>query len=196
MGESRNTLVIWLGGVLLALLLIVISSRAGGGPNNAALQQRFAPRPTDPNAPTAQPFELPQVHLPSLPPAVQQQLTGLRDRLLGGQAVPALTPVASGPRARIEVRQVQRAGDHTQISGTITNITSAPLTIPPGAFAFRDSAGITYATTGSGGATLDPNQSTSFDLGVPAPIGRGLTLIVTLPPDPPLQQVLVVETKS
>ncbi|HRC75797.1 MAG TPA: hypothetical protein PLO33_08960, partial [Kouleothrix sp.] len=67
MGESRNTLVIWLGGVLLALLLIVISSRAGGGPNNAALQQRFAPRPTDPNAPTAQPFELPQVHLPSLP---------------------------------------------------------------------------------------------------------------------------------
>ncbi|HNP72007.1 MAG TPA: carotenoid oxygenase family protein [Kouleothrix sp.] len=62
MGESRNTLVIWLGGVLLALLLIVISSRAGGGPNNAALQQRFAPRPTDPNAPTAQPFELPQVH--------------------------------------------------------------------------------------------------------------------------------------
>jgi hypothetical protein len=68
--------------------------------------------------------------------------------------------------------------------------------VPPSAFSFRDSAGISYATAGSGGTTLQPGQSTPFDLGVPLPGERGLSLIVSLPPDPPLQQVLVVETKG
>src|SRR5689334_20054839 len=105
MRENRNTLPMWLGGFLLALVLILISNRAGGV-NNPALVQRFAPRPTDPNAPTAEPYQLPQVHLPSLPPAVQQVVTGVRDRLAGGEAVPALTPVATGPRVRVEVSEV------------------------------------------------------------------------------------------
>lgn len=196
MSDNRNTLTIWLGGILLALVLIVISTRAGGGFNNAALSQRFIPRPTDPNAPTSESFQLPQVNLPSLPPTLQQQITSLRDRLIGGQAVPALTPVASGPRARVEVTQIKRSGDHVQISGNITNMTSAALPIPPGAFTFRDSRGITYATTTSGGTTLQANQSTSFDLGVPVDAAHGLTLILTLPPDAPLQQTLIVEPQS
>jgi hypothetical protein len=195
MRENRNMLPMWLGGLILALILIAISNRAGGGVNNPALIQRFAPRPTDPNAPTAQPFQLPQVHLPSLPPAVQGVVTSLRDRLAGGEAVPALTPVASGPRARVEVAEIKRASDHLQVRGKIANITDAPLTIPPGAFSFRDSQGITYATAGSGGTTLQPGQSTSFDLGVPLPPNLGLTLILSLPPDQPLEQILVVETK-
>lgn len=196
MGDNRNALTMWLGGILLALVLIVISTRAGSGFNNAALSQRFIPRPTDPNAPTSESFQLPQVNLPSLPPALQQQITSLRDRLIGGQAVPALTPIASGPRARVEVTQIKRSGDHVQISGSITNITSAVLTIPPGAFTFRDSRGITYATTTSGGTTLQANQSTSFDLGVPVDAAHGLTLILTLPPDAPLQQTLLVEPQG
>ncbi|HNP85105.1 MAG TPA: hypothetical protein PKK78_03140 [Kouleothrix sp.] len=196
MGDNRNALTMWLGGILLALVLIVISTRAGSGFNNAALSQRFIPRPTDPNAPTSESFQLPQVNLPSLPPALQQQITSLRDRLIGGQAVPALTPIASGPRARVEVTQIKRSGDHVQISGSITNITSAVLTIPPGAFTFRDSRGVTYATTTSGGTTLQANQSTSFDLGVPVDAAHGLTLILTLPPDAPLQQTLLVEPQG
>lgn len=193
MGESRSTFSMWLGGVLLALLLIAISTRAGGGINTPALQQRFAPKPTDPSAPTAESFQLPSVNLPSLPPSVQQVITAARDRLAGGESAPALTPMASGPRARVEVRQVKRAGEQLQVSGTIANTTSAPLTIPPGAFSFRDSQGVLYATSGSGSATLQPGQSTSFDLGVPVPPERGLTLILILPPDPPLEQMLVVE---
>ncbi|KPV50861.1 hypothetical protein SE17_24485 [Kouleothrix aurantiaca] len=193
MGENQNTTLMWLGGVVIALLLIVISTRAGGGLNNPVLIQKFAPRPTDPNAPPDSSFQLPQVNLPSLPPAIQQQVTSLRDRLLGGQAVPALTPVATGPRARVQVGQVKRSGDHLQINGTVTNISSAALTIPPGAFSFRDSRGISYATTTSGGTTLQPNQSTSFDLGVPVSSDRGLTLVLMLPPDPPLEQILVIE---
>ena len=195
MREDRNPLPMWIGGLLLALVLIVISNRASGGVSNPALIQRFAPKPTDPNAPTAQPFELPQVSLPSLPPALQGVFTGLRDRLAGGHAIPALTPQASGPRVRVEVAQVKRAGERVQVSGKITNITSTTVAIPPGAFSFRDSRGITYATVGSGSTTLQAGQSTSFDLGVPLPPELGLTLILTVPPDQPLEQILVVETK-
>jgi hypothetical protein len=193
MRDNRPALSAWIGGVLLALILILISTR-GGGVNSTALTRHFAPRPLDPRAPTAQPFQLPQVHLPNLPESVQRPLIALRDRFARGQAVPALTPVASGPRLRVEVREVNRTGDSAQVSGAVTNISDAPLEIGVGAFTFRDSAGTTYAASG-GGTTLPPGQSTTLDLSVPLPAGRGLTLIVTLPPDPPLEQVLVVETK-
>src|SRR5215216_6281367 len=139
MRDNRSTLPMWLGGLLLALVLIVISNRAGGGVNNPALIQRFAPRPTDPNAPTAQPYQLPQVSLPNLPPPLAHALTSLRERLAGGEAIPALTPVASGPRVRVEVGEVKRIGERIQVRGKIANITDAPLAIPPGAFSFRDS---------------------------------------------------------
>jgi hypothetical protein len=194
MRDNRSTLPMWLGGLLLALALILISNRAGGV-NNPALIQRFAPGPTDPNAPTAQPYQLPQVSLPNLPPAVQRAVTSMRERLAGGEAIPALTPVASGPRVRVEVGEVKRTGEHVQVRGKITNITDAPVAIPPGAFSFRDSRGVLYATSGSAGTTLQPGQSTSFDLGVPLPPDLGMTLILTLPPDLPLEQILVVETK-
>jgi hypothetical protein len=190
MRDDRPTFPIWIGGILLALILILISTR-GGGVNTPALTRRFAP---DPHAPTAQPFQLPQISLPGLPEGMRRTLTGLRDRFASGQAVPALTPVASGPRLRVEVREVKRSGQQVTISGAVTNISGAVLAIPLGAFAFRDSAGTTYAASGAG-TTLQPGQSTALDLAVPLPAGRGLTLVVTLPPDPPLEQVLVVETK-
>jgi hypothetical protein len=195
MRDERQNLPMWLGGILLALVLILISVRGGGGLGNPRLIQQFTPKPTDPSAPTAQPFELPQIHLPSLPPNVQQTYTDLRDRLAGGQAVPALTPEATGPRVRVAAGEVRRTGDTVHVRGTVNNIASGPVDIPSGAFSFRDSAGVTYGTSGSPGTTLQSGQSTAFDLAVPLPAGRGLTLILTLPPDPPLEQTLVVETK-
>jgi len=68
------------------------------------------------------------------------------------------------------------------------------LELPIDAFVFRDSAGVTYAASGRG-TTLQPGQSTTLDLTVPLPEGRGLTLVVTVPPDPPIEQILVVETQ-
>jgi hypothetical protein len=186
----------WLGGILLALVLILISVRGGAGLGNPRLIQQFTPRPTDPSAPTAQPFELPKIHLPSLPPDLRTTITDLRDRFAGGQAVPALTPEATGVRARVAVDRVRRAGDMVQVHGTVSNVADGPLEIPSGAFSFRDSAGVAYATSGTGGTTLAPGQSTPFDLSVPLPADRGLTLILTLPPDPPLEQVLAVEATT
>ena len=191
MRDTRPHLPAWIGGILLALVLIAISTR-GGGVNSAALMRRFAP---DPNAPTAAPLQLPKIDLSQLPEGVRQTVASLRDRYAGGEAVPALTPVVSGLRLRVEVGQVKRNGEQVQVSGTVSNIGDAALELPIDAFVFRDSAGVTYAASGRG-TTLQPGQSTTLDLTVPLPQGRGLTLVVTVPPDPPVEQILVVETQS
>jgi hypothetical protein len=191
MRDTRPNLPAWIGGILLALVLIAISTR-GGGVNSAALMRRFAP---DPNAPTAAPLQLPKIDLSQLPEGVRQTVASLRDRYVGGEAVPALTPVASGQRLRVEVGEVKRSGEQVQIRGTVSNIGDAALELPIDAFVFRDSAGVTYAASGRG-TTLQPGQSTTLDLTVPLPQGRGLTLVVTVPPDPPIEQILVVETQS
>jgi hypothetical protein len=196
MYDRDKKIPMWIGGILLALVLILLSSRGSGGLTNPVLIGRFVPRPADPSAPTAESFQLPQVHLPSLPQAAQQALKNARDRLARGESIPALTPTTSGATATVEVGEVRRDGDHVQIKGSVTNISDAPLTIPPGAFAFRDSAGVSYSTSGSAAVTLAAGQSTTLDLGVPLPEGRGLTLVLTIPPDPPLEQVLIVETTS
>ena len=155
------------------------------------LIHRFAP---DPNAPTSAPLQLPKIDLSRLPEGVRRTVASLRDRFSGGQGVPALTPIASGPRLRVEVHEVKRNGEQVRVSGVVSNISAAALDLPIDAFVFRDSAGVTYAASGRG-TTLQPGQSTNLDLTVPLPQGRGLTLVVTLPPDPPIEQILVVETK-
>src|SRR5262245_1847753 len=188
MRDNRPNLPAWIGGILLALVLIVISTR-GGGVNSAVLIRRFAP---DPNAPTSAPLQLPKIDLGRLPEGVRQTISALRDRFAGGEAVPALTPVASGPRLRVEVAEVKRNGEQVRITGTVSNIGNAALELPIDAFVFRDSAGVTYAANGRG-TTLQPNQSTTLDLTVPLPEGRGLTLIVTVPPDPPTEHILLIQ---
>src|SRR3954471_12481937 len=142
MYDRDKKIPMWMGGILLALVLILLSNRGSGGLTTPVLIGRFVPRPTELGAPTAQPFELPQVHLPSLPPAMQDTLTKLRDRFAGGQAIPALTPRASGPRVRVDVAEVRRVGDHVQVKGSVANLSDASLSIPSGAFAFRDSGGV------------------------------------------------------
>ena len=190
MRDDRSKLPAWIAGILVALALIIISTR-GGGVNSAVLIRRFAP---DPNAPTSAPLQLPKIDLGSLPEGVRQTVASLRDRFAGGEAVPALTPIANGQRLRVEVREVKRNGEQVQVSGTVSNIGNAALDLPIDAFVFHDSAGMSYAASGRG-TTLQPGQSTTLDLTVPLPTGRGLTLVVTLPPDPPMEQILVVETK-
>jgi hypothetical protein len=191
MNESRSALPWVVFGLLIAFGLIWLAS--GGQPGrNQALEQQFKPRPLAPGEPTPAPFQLPQVSLPELPPDVQQAVAAAENQLRSGGAVPALTPVAESGRARVTVTEVRREGEVVRVRGEVGNLAGETLEIPPGAFSFRDSAGTNYATTGTGGATLAPGQGTAFDLTVPLPEGYGLALILTIPPDPPLEQVLVV----
>ncbi len=193
--EQRNSVPFWLIGVIVALVLILIGQRIGAGSANPVLIEKFAPKPTDPNAPQPQ-FELPQVSLPNLPPQLQRAVTDLRNRFAGGEAVPALTPVANSVRVKIEVSTLQRNGENVQIRGTLSNIANQPIEVPSSAFSFRDSSGVVYTLGNSGGATIQPGESTPFDLAVPLPADRGLSLIFTLPPDAPIQQTLIVATTS
>ena len=194
MSQSRGSIPFWLIGVIVAVLLILIGQRVGGGAENPVLVDTFRPDPTDASKPTPLGFELPQVDLPQLPPDVQQALQGLKDKFAAGQAVPALTPEATGVRVRVKVEQVKRQGSNVQVRGSLINIADQPLDVPASAFSFRDSAGIAYSLGGSATTTIKPGQSAPFDLSVPLPSGRGVTLIVTLPPDLPIQQTLIVET--
>lgn len=193
MNQQRNPIPFWLIGVIVALILILIGQRVGGGAN-PVLIDTFRPDPTDPSAPTPPGFQLPQVNLPQLPPEAQQAIQSVRDRFAAGEAVPALTPEATGVRARIQVQEIKRQGSNVQVRGNLTNIGDQPLQVPASAFSFRDSAGIAYSLSGSGATMVGPGQAAPFDLSVPLPEGRGLTLLVELPPDAPIQQTLIVET--
>lgn len=194
--RQHNGVPAWLGGLALAIVLIAIGLVINTGNPDPVLVQQFAPQPTDPNAPTAEPIQLPAVQLPELAPDLRDTITGLRDRFAGGEPVPALTPVATGVRARVEVNEVRRAGDTVQVRGTVYNIADQPVAIPPDAFSFRDSQGVQYSVTGSGGATIQPGDSSAFELSVPLPHDHGLVLILSLPPDPPIEQTLLVATQG
>lgn len=176
-------------GVLLALALIVV-----GGMNNGfgspELARRFAAQPPDPGDLM---LNLPRIEAPQAPPDLLRTLDDLHKRLAGGQVAMALTPTAASPRIEVRVGDLHRSGDQMVVHGSVRNLGNREVTIPPGAFTFRDSRGVRYATSSSGGVTLAPGAATDFEFTIPLPEGRGLTLIVDLPPDPPIEQVLLLE---
>jgi hypothetical protein len=192
--REESSLPYLIGGVLLAVVLILLTFRSSP-PNETVLSQRFAPQPVDPLQPTLAPFELPQVRLPDLPPDAATQISDLAEQFAGGGSIPALTPVATGPTLSVSVESLRRSGGRVSVRGTLANTGTAPIQVAPESFLFRDSAGVSYATEGSGSTSLAPGDSTSFDLSIPLPERRGLTLIVDIPPAPPLEQTLIVELR-
>jgi hypothetical protein len=187
--RPKVPMVVW--GAVLALLLILLS-RGGLGLGNPALRQRFVPRPTDPAAAPAT-GALPQFDWAQLPAGARELARDIQRRLDQGQAAPALTPqaVAQGGRLQVEISEVRPKGDGVQVLGRVTNIGATPLDVPVSAFQLRDSTGATYASTTSRSTRLAPGATTPLDLSVPLPAGRGLSLVVHLPPDPPLEQVIL-----
>jgi len=191
-GRNTPPIPIWLAGVLLALLLIVVSAVGRRGPQNDALRDQFKPQPTDPAAPTAAPL----LSLDQLPAEVRQLAERLRERFQGGASVPALTPLAASQRVRVQIAGVAQTTGGVRVSGTVTNISGATLAVPVRAFELRDSTGVVYASGADGTVSLAPNAATPLDVTVPLPPGRGLVLRVLLPPDPPIEQVLLVAAGS
>lgn len=177
---------IWIWGLVLALALILISSGGRLLDANPALEEHFAAQPTPPG------FELPQLDLGGLPPEVQQAAQRLQRQLGMGQSVPALTPVAQGARLRTEISAVRRTADGVQVSGSVTNIGTSEVQVPVSAFELYDDTGMAYIADGGGAVRLAPGASTPLDLTAPLPEGRGLLLRLALPPDPPVEQVLLL----
>lgn len=170
-------------GIIGGLLLIILVSR--GGRAQGTLRGVFAPHPGDPSTAV-----LPVISLEDLPQEVRNgQATAIA--LLGqGQAAPALTPVVEGGGLRIAVERVERRPGGVGVKGSIVNTGGAERTIPATALTFHDTQGQAYALS-SGSVSIAPGGRAAIDMTVPIAEGSGLTLLVSLPPDPPLSMVLL-----
>lgn len=190
--RSSQRLPIWIWGALLGVLLIglSVSSRGRLSPGNDALSQYFAAQPTPAGLNPS--LELPQLDFGALPPALQDAARELWQRLGQNGTGSPLEPNVTTPRLRIEVRQLQQSEAGLQVTGQITNISQSDVVVPISAFELRDSAGASYVAGGGASATLKPGEATPLELTVPLPQGRGLLLITRLPPDPPVEQRLIV----
>lgn len=191
MNERSNGVPIWVWGAIAGVLLIVISSRTHLlSPENPSLSQHFAAQPTpegyDPS------FELPQLDLAALPAELQARAADALGALSSGGAARPVEPVVESARLRVEVRELQPADGGMRVVGEVTNISQGDLQVPISAFELRDSTGASYVAGGGASATLRPGERTPLELTVPLPEGRGLLLVTSLPPDPPVEQRLIV----
>ncbi|RRR70982.1 MAG: hypothetical protein EI684_12255 [Candidatus Viridilinea halotolerans] len=194
MFDHSRSIPIWFWGALVALLLILASTRGRFVPINNDLSQVFAAQPTP--ASMLPGFTLPSLDLANLPEDLQAAARDLMAQLGTGAAGRPVEPRAETVRLRIDVQEVRLVDGGLQIIGSVTNRSNSDLLVPISAFELRDSAGVSYSAGGGASATLKPGESTPLDLSVPLPPGRGLLLITNLPPDPPVEQRLIVTTGS
>ncbi len=192
--SSQPRIPAWFWGALLALALIGISMRGRFTLENPALEEQFAPRPTI--AGQAPSFGLPQLDFQNLPDEVRDTARNIQQQLGIGQSVPALTPVAQTQRLRVEMHNIRRTDIGVQLVGMVTNISNTDLDVPVSAFELRGSNGATYVAEGEASVRLAPGESAPLELTVPLPEGHGLMLAIALPPDPPIEQILIVSNEE
>jgi hypothetical protein len=194
MFDRSRGIPIWLWGAIFAVLLIALSTRGRFDPTNEALRQVFAAQP--PPAGGLPTLDLPALNLTSLPAELQQSARDLLATLGAGGAGRPVEPRAETARLRVEVRELRPIEGGLQVLGTVTNQSPGDLLVPISAFELRDSTGVSYIAGGGASATLAPGASTPLDLTVPLPAERGLLLITNLPPDPPVEQILIATATS
>jgi len=166
-----------------------LSTRGRLDSSQEALRLVFAPQPGS----VERPFTPPQLFdLASLPTELQQTARELLVLISNGSAGRPLEPVAETARLRIAIDQLQPVEGGFMVVGTITNRSSGELLVPISAFELRDSSGVSYLAGGGASTRLGPDASTPLELSITLPAGRGLMLITTLPPDPPVEQRLLV----
>lgn len=187
--NTRQRIPGWVWGLVVGLGLILLSTRGRFTVNETALQRQFAAQPTVPG------ITLPWLDMSDLAPDIQRLADEAQQILRRGQRTPVLTPVAQSQRVRVEIRHIRRVAGGVQIQGQVTNIGPTAVTVPIYAFELQDNTGTSYTSADTASVQLGPGESTPLDLTVPLPEGRGLRLTVNLPPDPPLEQVLMIASE-
>lgn len=191
MHDNSPPIPFWAIGILGAIALIGISilmqqSRV------VALADYFARQPT-PALPLP---ALPQLDVQNLAPDAQGAARAIWQQIAAGNRSQPIDPVVSSQRVRVVIDGLEPTADGIRIKGTVTNLTNADLLVPISAFELRDSAGESYRSPSSTMANLPPGGSTPLELSVPLPEGRGLLLITHLPPDPPIEQRLLIDVRG
>ncbi len=190
MQQGLRTIPAWAWGALIAVVLILLSTRGRLSPNNEALRQIFAAQPTTNGATSDQ--QLPMLELSAMPAELQQVARDLLANLGAGNSGRPVETAVESSRLRVEVRELRPGAAGITVVGEVTNIGRETVQVPISAFELRDSAGVSYSAGDGASATLKPGESTPLELDVPLPEGRGLLLVTNLPPDPPLEQRLIV----
>ncbi|MEF3273745.1 MAG: hypothetical protein K6356_04985 [Chloroflexus sp.] len=191
MHDDSPPIPFWMIGLLGALVLIGISIFMQQS-RTVALIDQFA-RQTAPAIPLP---ALPQLELQNLAPEAQAAARAIWERIESGNRSQPIDPIASNQRLRVVIDVLEPTTDGVRIKGMVTNLTNTDLVVPISAFELRDSTGESYRAPGSTMTNLPPGGSAPLELSVPLPPGRGLLLITRLPPDPPLEQRLLIDVQG
>lgn len=191
MHDDTPSVPFWVIGLFGAAFLIGLSIFLQQS-NTVALSDQFARQP-----PPALPLPaLPQLDLKDLAPEAQAAARTLWQQLTDGRRSQPIDPVARNSRVQVTIDALEPIAGGVKVRGTVTNLTNSDLMVPISAFELRDSAGERYRAPGTTIANLPPGGSTPLELSVPLPAGRGLLLITELPPDPPLEQRLLIDVQG
>ena len=96
-----------------------------------------------------------------------------------GVPVDVMTPLADGGVV-VTVTSTTREVVGVKVHGTVENDTAAAVMVPLSAFSFTDSLGVLYTSSDASATELAPGQRTTWDMGLPVPEDRTLTLHFTL----------------
>ncbi len=191
MRDESAPIPFWAIGIIGAAILIGISIFAQPV-RTEMLRDQFARQPT----PVLPLPGLPQLELQNLAPDIQIAAQEWWRQLAAGNRGQAIDPVVNNQRLRVEVTALEPIAGGIRVKGTVTNLGSTDLLVPISAFELRDSSGESYRAPGTSSVVLPPGGATPLELSVPLPTGRGLLLITHVPPDPPLEQRLLIDVQG
>lgn len=184
-GNQQNHLGSWITALLIFLGIIVaiqvIERRSPA--QEQLLQQQFAASPPAADAG--------QIELPPIPTDMVALARTTTARLFSGQAGAPLNTVAQNETLRVEIANIKSEGENLKLSGTITNISRAPVTVSLDAFKFIDASGTVYASSGGPTTTLDPGQQAPLDITLPIANPTALKLEVEQPNQSKIELQLV-----
>ncbi|HEY0601934.1 MAG TPA: hypothetical protein VGD58_03440 [Herpetosiphonaceae bacterium] len=184
-GNQQTHVGSWITALLIFLAIIVVIQfvERRSPAQEQLLQQQFAASPPAADAG--------QIEIPPIPTNMIALARTTTARLFSGQAGAPLNTVAENETLRVEIASIKSEGENLKLSGTITNIGGAPVTVSLDAFKFIDASGTVYASSGGPTTTLEPGQNAPLDITLPLANPTVLKLEVEQPNQSPIELQLV-----
>lgn len=184
-GNSENRLPVGLVAVVIFIVLLALVqllNRQYATPT-AGLQQQFAASPPAPNAG--------QIELPAIPTNLAGLARTTAARIMGGLASRPLDSTGRNAAMQVDITNIQPVDGGLHLTGSVTNISAAPLEVTLDSFKFTDAGGTVYASSGSPPTTLQARQTAPLDITLPVKDPSLLKLQVAQSGQEPIDMVLL-----
>jgi hypothetical protein len=160
-GSPHSRWANWLTAIVVFIVLVALIQvvERRGPDQERMLQQRFAASPP--------PADAGSIPLPPIPTDMVGLARTTTARLLGGQSGAPLNTVAQNETLRVQITSIKTEGEAVRLSGSVTNIGSAPASVSLDGFKFIDASGTVYASSGGPSTTLEPGQAAPIDITLP-----------------------------